>query len=108
MPSFICAVCLDPHPATRTTRILLPKGDDICAPCFRESLVPQFWDSIRHPSNFPVHWGPTPLRFQNYAQHIPEYAEMLEAYRLRQGELETPGQERVYCEGAECGEFLGA
>lgn len=108
MPSFTCALCQESRLATRENRVLLPKGDDACAECFRESIVPQFWHSIQHPSEFPFHWGSSPLRFQNYAQYIPAYTEMLKAFFLRRGELETEPGKRVYCLGEGCEEFLGA
>lgn len=103
---FTCGLCLEDHRASRSTCVVFPNGDEVCTSCFRESIVDQFWNSIRNPSAFPFHWGGTALRFQDYAQYIPGYQSMLRMYNAKRDELETPPELRVHCDRD--GSFLGA
>lgn len=96
---FTCALCLErKHTSRNNTIVLVNANAEICTDCFHDQVVPQFWNSIRHPAEFPFHFGTTPLRFQDYARHIPAYQVMLRAYNAKKDELETPAELRVYCD----------
>ena len=90
--SFTCGVCLEEKYEDHPQAI---DGDDICAECVKESILPLFEAALNHEHTYPVRWGKTSLRAQDFSQQLGK--DFLRRYERREREYQTFSRRRVYC-----------
>lgn len=86
-----CSVCLEP-----TDNPILVVNDPLCSDCFDQNVRVKFVDALRFEHSYPVTWGDTQLKPQDFLELLP--GDFMTAWLEREKEYQIQPADRVYCQ----------
>ncbi|KAI7221702.1 hypothetical protein KC333_g1622 [Hortaea werneckii] len=86
-----CSVCFEP-----TDNPILVVNDPLCTDCLDQNVRVKFVDALRFEHSYPVTWGDTQLKPQDFLEFLP--GDFMTAWLEREKEYQIQPADRVYCQ----------